>query len=506
MDLMKKRKLEDNGVVTDVPVASRLSIEDARKILESVTSDQMLEILQNAVVRHPDVLDQVREISDRDATKRKLFVRGLGWETTTEKIRSIFGTFGELEEAVVILDKNTGKSKGYGFVTFKHVDGALLALKQPSKHIDGRVTVTQLASAGIQGGPGGGSSNNPVDVSLRKIYVSNVPYDMQSERILQHFLMYGEIEEGPLGFDKATGKSKGYALFVYKTAEAAQSSLVDPVKNIDGHQLNCKLAIDGKKKPGVGGPGGPQVQTDGHGDPMGPGQYGAPSGYGGFSGHSSYGGYGHGPNSALGSGNGIGVGGPGGSSYGNQSVGGGYGSGIGGPYGGGSQYGGAGYGGLTGGATAGGGGYSGAGALGGAGGGLPGAGSTLGGAGRGSSMYGQPPSSAGMPSGDYPPQGSHYGSLHQPHGLQNQGPGASAAPRVAPGDLVDLGLLVTSVSSSICQSLEYISGQVFFFHLYALHPACRIFVLENVVCRLDWNDKHFCDVLAVSLFRRPWAF
>ncbi|XP_055801640.1 UBP1-associated protein 2C-like [Solanum dulcamara] len=434
MDLMKKRKLEDNGVVTDVPVAGRLSIEDARKILESVTPEQMLEILQSAVVRHTDVLEQVRVIADRDTTQRKLFVRGLGWETTTEKIRSIFGNYGELEEAVVILDKATGKSKGYGFVTFKHVDGALLALKEPSKKIDGRMTVTQLASAGIQGGPGGGSSNNPVDVSLRKIYVSNVPYDMQSERILQHFLMYGEIEEGPLGFDKATGKSKGYALFVYKTAEAARASLVDPVKNIDGHQLNCKLAIDGKKKPGVGGPGGVQVQTDGHGDPMGPGQYGAPSGigYGGFSGHSSYSAHGHGPNSALGSGNGIGVAGPGGSSFGNQSGGGGYGSGIGGPYGGGSHYGGpgsAGYGGLTGGATAAGGGY------GGAGGGLPGPGSALGGAGRGSSMYGLPPSSTGMPSGEYPPQGSHYGSLHQPHGLQNQGPGASAAPRVAPGGM-----------------------------------------------------------------------
>lgn len=437
MDLMKKRKLEDNGVVTDAPVSvlvtSRLTIEDARKILESVTPDQMLEILQNAVVRHTDVLDQVRVIADRDTTQRKLFVRGLGWETTTEKLRGVFGNYGELEEAVVILDKATGKSKGYGFVTFKHVDGALLALKESSKKIDGRMTVTQLASAGIQGGPGGGSSNNPVDVSLRKIYVGNVPYDMQSERILQHFLMYGEIEEGPLGFDKATGKSKGYALFVYKTAEAARAALVDPVKNIDGHQLSCKLAIDGKKgKAGGVGPG--VVQVDGHGDPMGPGQYGAPggiTGYGGFSGHSSFSGHGHGPNSGLVSGNGIGVGGPGGSSFGNQSAGGGYGSGIGGPYGGGSHYGGsgsAGYGGLASSATAGGGGYGGAGALGGAGGGLVGAG-------RGPSMYGIPPSSAGLPAGDYPPQGSHYSSLHQPHGLQNQAPGASAAPRVPPGGM-----------------------------------------------------------------------
>ncbi|KAJ8561016.1 hypothetical protein K7X08_027206 [Anisodus acutangulus] len=420
MDLMKKRKLDDNNnngvIVSDVPVTSRLTIEDARKILESITPEQTLEILQNAVIRHNDVLDQVRLIADRDTTQRKLFVRGLGWETTTEKLRDIFGNYGELEEAVVILDKGSGKSKGYGFVTFKHVDGALLALKEPSKKIDGRMTVTQLASAGIQGGPGGGSSGNPVDVSLRKIYVGNVPYDMQSERILQHFAMYGEIEEGPLGFDKATGKSKGYALFVYKNAEAARAALVDPVKNIDGHVLNCKLAIDGKKgKPGVVGPGGGQVQTDGHGDPMGPGQYGAPpsgiTGYGGFSGYSSFSGHGHGPNPALGSGNGIGVGvgvgvgGPGGSSFGSQPGGGGYGAGIGGPYGGGvSHYGGpgsGGYGGLTGSGT--GGGFGGTGALGG------GAGA-LGGAGRGSSMYGlPPPSSTGLPSGDYPPQGSHYG-------------------------------------------------------------------------------------------------
>ncbi|KAJ8527715.1 hypothetical protein K7X08_015166 [Anisodus acutangulus] len=440
MELMKKRKLDDNNngvIVTDVPVTSHVTIEDAKKILESITPEQTLEILQNAVVRHNDVLDQVRSIANRDTTQRKLFVRGLGWETTTDKLKGIFGNYGELEEAVVILDKGSGKSKGYGFVTFKHIDGALLALKEPSKKIDGRMTVTQLASAGLQGG--GGNLGNSVDVSLRKIYVGNVPYDMQSERILQHFAMYGEIEEGPLGFDKATGKSKGYALFVYKNAEAARAALVDSVKNIDGHVLNCKLAIDGKK----GKPGGvvAQVQTDGHGDPMGPGsgQYGGPpsgvTGYGGFSGHSSL----HGPNLGLGSGNGIGVGvgGPGGGlSFGSQPPisGGGYGSGIGGgPYGGGvSHYGGpgsGGYGGVDCSATVGvGGGFGGAGALGGAAG-------ALGCVGRGSSMYGlPPPSSTGLPAGDYPPQGSHYGSLHQPHGLQNQAPpGASAAPRVPPG-------------------------------------------------------------------------
>ena len=71
-------------------------------------------------------------------------------------------------EAIVIFNKNTDKSKGYGFVTFKNADGALLTLKEPSKKIDGRITVTQFAIAGLFGlnsgaGPGAGG-----DVSTRK--------------------------------------------------------------------------------------------------------------------------------------------------------------------------------------------------------------------------------------------------------------------------------------------------------------------------------------------------
>jgi heterogeneous nuclear ribonucleoprotein A1/A3 len=39
---------------------------------------------------------------------------------------------------------------------------------------------------------------------------------LTSERLLAHFASYGEIEERPLGFDKLTGKFRGFALFAYK--------------------------------------------------------------------------------------------------------------------------------------------------------------------------------------------------------------------------------------------------------------------------------------------------
>ncbi|KAL2326789.1 hypothetical protein Fmac_020216 [Flemingia macrophylla] len=433
MDPTKKRKIDENGF-NDTSDPLKLSPSEARKLIERFSPEQLLDILQDAVPRHPDVLAAVRAAADPDLSQRKLFIRGLGWDTTTDGLRSLFSTFGELEEAVVILDKATGKSKGYGFVTFRHVDGAVLALREPSKRIDGRVTVTQLAAAGNSA-----SNTNAADVALRKIYVANVPPDLPADKLLAHFSVYGEIEEGPLGFDKQTGKSKGFALFVYKTPEGAQAALLDPVKTVEGRQLNCKLAISDGKQAKRAGPDGPQAHGNvQHGDVVGaglgmgmgmppnagsgPGQYGPPVGMG------SYGGYGGQPpmgnHHPMNSSNPV----PGSMA----GAGGGYGGGMGGPYGG---YGGPGSTGF-GGAGGMGGGSGGVGVGGGAGGAA--AGGLGGGAAGGAGSLYRFPGSGGMPGGGggYPDGGPY--SLSASAGYQNQHhppSGASPVPRVPPGSM-----------------------------------------------------------------------
>ena len=52
-----------------------------------------------------------------DTTLTKLFVGGLAWETPKETLREHFEKYGEILEAVIISDKLTGRSKGYGFVS-----------------------------------------------------------------------------------------------------------------------------------------------------------------------------------------------------------------------------------------------------------------------------------------------------------------------------------------------------------------------------------------------------
>jgi len=50
---------------------------------------------------------------------RKLFVGGLSWNTTDEGLREAFARFGQVVEAKVVSDRETGRSRGFGFVSYQ---------------------------------------------------------------------------------------------------------------------------------------------------------------------------------------------------------------------------------------------------------------------------------------------------------------------------------------------------------------------------------------------------
>lgn len=83
-----------------------------------------------------------------DTTFTKVFVGGLAWETQSHTLRRHFEPFGDILEAVVITDNNTGRSKGYGFVTFQDPDAARRACVDPTPIIDGRRANCNLAALG----------------------------------------------------------------------------------------------------------------------------------------------------------------------------------------------------------------------------------------------------------------------------------------------------------------------------------------------------------------------
>jgi len=77
-------------------------------------------------------------------------VGGLPYHTTDKSLREHFEVYGDIEEAVVITDRSTGKSRGYGFVIMSNKEAAERACKEPNPIIDGRKANVNLAILGAK--------------------------------------------------------------------------------------------------------------------------------------------------------------------------------------------------------------------------------------------------------------------------------------------------------------------------------------------------------------------
>lgn len=72
-----------------------------------------------------------------DSDQGKLFIGGISWETSEEKLKDYFGNYGEVVLTSVMREKLTGKPRGFGFVVF--ADPSVLDTVLQDKHIiDGR--------------------------------------------------------------------------------------------------------------------------------------------------------------------------------------------------------------------------------------------------------------------------------------------------------------------------------------------------------------------------------
>ncbi|KAK3038555.1 hypothetical protein RJ639_029355 [Escallonia herrerae] len=73
-------------------------------------------------------------------TTPKLFVSGLSRLTTDDKLKEAFSQFGNLQEAKVIVDRESGRSKGFGFVSYQTIEEAEAAREgMNAKYLDGWV-------------------------------------------------------------------------------------------------------------------------------------------------------------------------------------------------------------------------------------------------------------------------------------------------------------------------------------------------------------------------------
>jgi RNA recognition motif-containing protein len=87
---------------------------------------------------------------------KKVFVGGISWGTTEDGLRGAFERFGEIISATVVTDRDTGRSRGFGFVEFTEASAADQAIAElDGTELDGRTIRVNEAHDKPRGGGGG---------------------------------------------------------------------------------------------------------------------------------------------------------------------------------------------------------------------------------------------------------------------------------------------------------------------------------------------------------------
>lgn len=92
---------------------------------------------------------------------QNLFIGSLAYATSDDTLKAFFEQVGEVESAHVITDRDTNRSKGFGFVTFVNEDDNQKAIDQLNgKELDGRPITVTVARPKEDRPQRGGNSNN----------------------------------------------------------------------------------------------------------------------------------------------------------------------------------------------------------------------------------------------------------------------------------------------------------------------------------------------------------
>jgi RNA recognition motif-containing protein len=91
----------------------------------------------------------------------QLYVGNLDYTTTEDSLRDLFGPFGEVVSAKIIIDRETGRSKGFAFVEMSAKNDGIKAISSLNgQEVNGRnIKVNEAQQKSTGGGGGGGGGN-----------------------------------------------------------------------------------------------------------------------------------------------------------------------------------------------------------------------------------------------------------------------------------------------------------------------------------------------------------
>ncbi|KAM5317524.1 LOW QUALITY PROTEIN: heterogeneous nuclear ribonucleoprotein A3-like [Glossophaga mutica] len=177
---------------------------------------------------------------------RKLFIGGLSFETTDDRLREHLEKWGTLTDCVVMRDPHTKRSRGSGFVTYscvEEVDAARCA--RPHK-VDGRVVEPKRAVSRED------SVKPGAHLTVKKIFVGGIKEDTEEYELRDYFEKYGKIETTGVTEDRQSGKKRGFAFVTFDDHDTVDKIVVQKYHTIDGHNCDVKKALSKQEMQSAG--------------------------------------------------------------------------------------------------------------------------------------------------------------------------------------------------------------------------------------------------------------
>lgn len=208
-----------------------------------------------------------------------MFIGGLNWETTDRKLtravaqsiprlrrllnflleslKDYFSQFGEVLDCTVMRDGSTGRSRGFGFLTFK--DPKTVNIVMVKEHyLDGKIVRTAISRSKNGSHPRKRRKTSssrfesskidpkraiPRDEQERtsKIFVGGVSQEATEQEFREFFMQFGRVLDATLMIDKDTGRPRGFGFVTFDSEAAVESALSQPLE-IHGKAIEVKKA------------------------------------------------------------------------------------------------------------------------------------------------------------------------------------------------------------------------------------------------------------------------
>eukprot|EP00927_Polykrikos_kofoidii_P004053 TRINITY_DN11609_c0_g2_i1.p1 TRINITY_DN11609_c0_g2~~TRINITY_DN11609_c0_g2_i1.p1 ORF type:complete len:741 (-),score=183.49 TRINITY_DN11609_c0_g2_i1:88-2310(-) len=183
------------------------------------------------------------EIDGRKVTVRiceknpapKLFIGGMDKATTSKGLNEYLSYYGDLREADVKVDRETGASKGFGFAKFVDPVSVELVLSEADGHmIDGKLVTIRIAQRGA--------------ATAARVFVGGLHPETTSENLYEYLACYGELSEVDVKADPVTGKSKGFGFAQFVELSSAELAVSELDHMIDGKSVVIRKADSSRQQ------------------------------------------------------------------------------------------------------------------------------------------------------------------------------------------------------------------------------------------------------------------